>query len=367
MAIIHMREIEQDIKFMRRALQLAKKGAGLVSPNPMVGAVIVKNNLVIGEGYHQKYGEAHAEVHAIESAGEDASGSTLYCTLEPCCHTNKKTPPCVPRIILAGIKRVVIAAHDPNPLVNGKGVELLKKAGIRVTSGILEQDNNELNRFFIKFIRTGLPYVTIKIAQTLDGKIARKAGEQSLITNQKSQQMVHRWRSVYDAVLVGANTVRIDDPELTVRYVRGRNPKRIVLSDSLQFAPAPKLFAAGIRQNTIILTTKRMSSAKQIKSGNVSVPVYEISPAGNRVKNILYAIAGLDITSVLVEGGQRIFEQFLNSALADEVQVFISAKMFGSGVHVISKGTDAMFNDFFLQRITRLDSDILLSFRRKIN
>ena len=361
-----MYEIKSDKTYMRRALQLARKGSGHVSPNPMVGAVIVKNGEIIGEGYHQKFGQAHAEVNAIESANKSVQGAILYCTLEPCCHMDKKTPPCAQRIVKEGIARIVIASQDPNPKVSGMGVTLMKKAGIAVTAGILNEENRELNRFFFKYMMTGLPYVTVKIAQTLDGKIALIKNEQTWITNQKSQKLVHRWRARYDAVLVGANTIRIDDPELTVRKIRGRNPKRIILSGSLNLEKSAKVFTGKYAANTTILTTVSDKTHIYNKWSRSGVNIFQIAASGNVINSIVRKLAALEITSVLVEGGQQVFSQFIASGLTDEIQIFIAPKMFGRGITAFVNGSDLILEEYYLYKTTRLDSDILLTFRRKI-
>ncbi len=360
-----MYKIKSDETYMRRALQLASKGSGQVSPNPMVGAVIVKNGEIIGEGYHQKFGRVHAEVNAIESTNEPVRGATLYCTLEPCCHIDKKTPPCAQRIVKEGIVRVVIAGQDPNPKVNGMGIALMKKAGIAVTSGIMNEENRELNRFFFKYMITGLPYITVKIAQTLDGKIALIKNEQTWITNQKSQKLVHRWRDRYDAVLVGANTIRIDDPELTVRKIRGRNPKRIILSGSLTFEKPAKVFTDKYASNTTILTTVSDKTQIYNKWSSSGVNIFQIAASGNVINSIVRKLGDLEIASVLVEGGRQVFSQFIASGLTDEIQIFIAPKVFGRGITAFVNGSDLILEKYYLYKTTRLDSDILLTFRKK--
>ena len=218
--------MEENAKYIKRCFTLAEKGSGFVSPNPMVGAVIVKNDNVIGEGVHQKYGEAHAEVNAINSAKEDVGGATLYCNLEPCVHEKKQTPPCVPLIIDKKIKKVIISNLDPNPEVSGKGVEELKKAGVEVETGILEEEGTELNKFYFKFVNQKQTYITLKLAQSLDGKISLNKKEQTWFTGEESRKFVHQLRSQYDAVLVGAKTIKADknDPAGTVQQRLQRSP-----------------------------------------------------------------------------------------------------------------------------------------------
>ena len=227
--------------FMRKVLELARKGRATTSPNPMVGALIVKNGKIIAEDYHRRSGAPHAEALAIEKAGEKAQGSTLYVSLEPCCHTDKRTPPCTKTIIKAGIKKVVISMKDPNPKVSGKGIQELEQAGIKVISGILEDKARRLNEAYIKYITTKKPFVMLKIAMTLDGRIATPEGQSKWITGEKARGMVHKLRSSVDAVMTAIGTVKADDPELTVRLGRSgskgqgpRNPIRIVIDPELE-------------------------------------------------------------------------------------------------------------------------------------
>ena len=219
-------------KYMHMTLELAKKGAGLVSPNPLVGAIIVKDNEVIAQGYHKKVGLAHAEVDALNNATAPVDGATLFCNLEPCCHTNKRTPPCAPQIIEAGIKKVIIANLDPNPEVAGKGVKLLQDHGIEVVTGILEKEGQQLNEIFFTHITKGKAFVELKMAQTLDGKMASMSGDSKWITSEESRKLVHQHRLNYDAIVVGANTARFDDPSLTVRLDKVWPKKRLILSKS---------------------------------------------------------------------------------------------------------------------------------------
>lgn len=230
-----------DESYIQLAIEIAKKGTGSVSPNPLVGCVIIKDNKIIGAGYHQKFGEEHAEINAINSSAESVEGSTLYVNLEPCSH-HGKTPPCVDRIIKEKIKRVVIGTLDVNPLVSGNGVKALKKAGVDVKVGVLENECIELNKFFFKYITSKLPYVTLKAAQTLDGMIADKNKNSEWISSKESIKYVHWLRASYDAVLFGSDTAKIDNPKLTVRMVEGRNPYRVVLDSKLSLKTDLYLF-----------------------------------------------------------------------------------------------------------------------------
>ena len=230
-----------DESYIQLAIEIAKKGAGSVSPNPLVGCVIIKDNKIIGAGYHQKFGEEHAEINAINSSAESVEGSTLYVNLEPCRHHGKTTP-CVDRIIKEKIKRVVIGTLDVNPLVSGNGVKALKKAGVDVKVGVLEKECFELNKFFFKYITSKLPYVTLKASQTLDGMIADKNKNSEWISSKESIKYVHWLRASYDAVLFGSDTAKIDNPKLTVRMVEGRNPYRVVLDSNLNLKTDLYLF-----------------------------------------------------------------------------------------------------------------------------
>jgi len=247
-----------DRGFMERALALAARGRGMVSPNPMVGAVVVNGGAVVGEGWHRKAGGPHAEVFAFREAGERAKGATLYVTLEPCCH-HGKTPPCTDLVIGSGIARVVTAMRDDNPLVCGKGCAQLAAAGIAVEVGLMEKEARRLNESFLTFIRTGRPFVTVKLASTLDGFIADSAGKSAWITGPEARKLVHRWRAWSDAVLVGAGTVLADDPRLTVRDAEGSDPLRVVVDSHLRTPPGAKVVGDG---TVIIAATDEADEGK---------------------------------------------------------------------------------------------------------
>jgi diaminohydroxyphosphoribosylaminopyrimidine deaminase/5-amino-6-(5-phosphoribosylamino)uracil reductase len=353
---------------MKRALRLAKKGAGHVSPNPLVGAVIVKNGRIIGEGYHQKYGEAHAEINAIHSSKQSVKNATLYCTLEPCCHTDKQTPPCVNRIITEGIKRVVVASTDPNPKVSGKGFELLKKVGIEVMHGLLAEENEELNKFYFNSVLQKLPYVTLKIAQSLDGYISHKKNKQIWLTGDKTKQVVHHWRSTHDAVLIGLNTLRVDNPQLTVRYGLKRSPVRIVLCESTNVNPHLLIFKQEPKENTWIITTKenqRKLSKKLAKTGCQVVGLKAKSNNQLKIQTVLKYLAKMKITSVLVEGGQQIFSQFIDTRLWNELNVIIAPKILGGGVKGIEIETHKKLSPMQLNKTKKMGEDILLTYMKK--
>lgn len=323
-----------DETYIKRCFELAVKGEGYVSPNPLVGAVIVKEDKIISEGWHEKYGMPHAEALAIRNAKEDLTGSTLYCNLEPCCHTNKQTPPCVPLIIKSGIKRVVISNIDPNPAVDGKGLEKLKSAGITVEYGIKEEDGKYLNRFFFKFIKKHIPYVTLKVAQSYDGRIAAKEGERTQISGEQSRLFVHKQRAKFDAVLVGARTVNIDDPLLNVRFIEGRNPIKIILDGNLNVNLNARIFSKE-KEKTWIITSYLSDREKKnylMKSG---IKLFELSSDKDGridLKLILKKLAGEKIVSLFVEGGREIFTQFYNEKLFDEIIILKSPILLPDGV-----------------------------------
>jgi diaminohydroxyphosphoribosylaminopyrimidine deaminase/5-amino-6-(5-phosphoribosylamino)uracil reductase len=320
---------------MMECLHLAQKGAGYVSPNPMVGAVLVKNGRVIGRGYHKQFGGRHAEVNAIRSAKTSVAGSTLYVNLEPC-NFHGKTPPCTDLIIASRIKKVVIGTLDQNPRVRGKGVSQLRNHGIEVITGVLEDDCKKLNEKFIKYIRTQIPFITLKIAQSLDGKIADITGTSQWITNEKSRTVVHKLRSQYDAVLVGAGTVIKDNPELTVRHVKGRNPLRVIIDSHFSTNINAKVFSR--KSKTIIFTSKKQFRKHRRKRNSFEKKGIEIIPMDDskngayNLNRVLSILGSKGVASVLVEGGATIFSLFLEQKLTDKVLFFVAPKIYGDGL-----------------------------------
>jgi diaminohydroxyphosphoribosylaminopyrimidine deaminase / 5-amino-6-(5-phosphoribosylamino)uracil reductase len=330
-----------DESYIQLTLEIAKKGEGKVSPNPLVGCVIIKDNRIIGAGYHQKFGEEHAEINAINSATESLEGSTLYVNLEPCSHQGK-TPPCVDRIIEERIKRVVIGTLDVNPLVIGNGVKKLKKAGVDVKVGVLEKECLELNKFFFKNITQKIPYVTLKAAQTLDGMIADKNHYSEWISSESSRKYGHTLRSKYDAVLIGSHTAKIDDPKLTVRMVEGRNPYRIVLDSGLKLNPELKLFRLNEDSKTILVTTieNQSKNNKIAKFDGTGVEIIFVKKNKSGRVNLLSLLKKLSkkgISSVLVEGGGKTFSSFIEQDLFDDIFLFISPKILGDGIKTFSE------------------------------
>lgn len=328
-----------DESYIQLTLELAKRGIGKVSPNPLVGCVITKNNKIIGAGFHTKYGDDHAEINAINSAQETLEGSTLYVNLEPCTHYGN-TPPCVDRIIKEKIKRVVIGTLDVNPLVNGKSIKKLKDAGVQVKAGLLEKECIELNNFFFKFISKKLPYVTLKAAVTLDGKIADVNSNSEWISSSESRKYVHSLRNKYDAVLIGANTALIDNPQLTVRHIDGRNPWRIILDPKLSLPLNLKLFQKNFDKRTVLVISENGLKKKRKLSEleKLGVKIITVKKQVNNktdLKFLLKELSKRNITSVLVEGGSKVFTSFLKQKLFDDLLVFISPKLIGDGVPVI--------------------------------
>jgi len=328
-----------DEYFMRKALRLARRGLGKTSPNPMVGALIVRNGEIIGQGYHRRFGGNHAEIDAIQDAGGEIGGATLYVTLEPCCHHQKKTPPCLDALLRGNIGRVVIGTVDPNPLVNGRSIEILNQRGIETKVGVLEEECRELNEVYTKYMQTGLPLVTLKFAQTLDGRIASSTGDSQWIGSESSRMLAHRLRSLHDAILVGVGTVLTDDPLLTVRLVRGRNPIRIVADSGLRIPLRARVLRAQDVAPTIIATTLQADEAKlsSLKEMGVEVLTVDEDETGAiDLKGLLKILGNKGISSVLVEGGAGIITSMLHQRLVDKVMIFIAPKIMGKGIEAVA-------------------------------
>ena len=358
-----------DESYIKLAIEIAKKGDGKVSPNPMVGCIIVKNDRIIGAGFHEKFGLNHAEVNAIEKAGKNAEGATLYTNLEPCSHFGK-TPPCVELIISSKIKKVVIGTLDMNPQISGKGVKKLKAAGIETKVGFLENECIELNKFFFKYITKKLPYVTLKAAQTIDGKIADKAGESSWISSVPSRKYVHSLRARYDAVLVGAGTVEKDDPKLTVRLAEGRNPKRIILDPGLDLNLNHKIFSRNSDKNLIVIASKKSIGKKRrinkLNSLGVTL-LFAKEEKDDRInlKNALKELYKIGIASVLVEGGSQVFTSFIKGNLFDDMITFISPKILGCGIPIVNNiGIKQLQKSLKLKinNVEKIGDDVLVEF-----
>ncbi len=357
-----------DEFYMSRALRLAKLGELWVSPNPMVGAVIVRNGRIIGEGCHRRFGGAHAEIEAIVNAKEAVSGATIYVTLEPCCHFGK-TPPCVEKLIEVKPARVVIGVSDPNPLVAGRGIDVLRRAGIETTVGVLEEACRNLNERFFKFITTGIPFVTLKFAQTLDGRIATATGHSRWISSPPSRIFAHRLRSMHDAVLAGSGTIIKDDPELTVRHVKGRNPLRIVVDSRLKLPLEAKVLKKQEKAKTIVVAAGRADPEKARLLQEKGVETLVIGKdAGEHVdlKKLFIEIGKRQISSILVEGGAAIITSMLQEKLADRLVIVLAPKILGRGTDAVAdlgiKHMDEAIN-FKFRKVYRKGGDIILDAR----
>ena len=318
-----------DEKWMKRALRLAEKGRGRTSPNPMVGAVLVKEGKVIGEGYHAKAGEDHAEIIALRQSGENTRGATLYLNLEPCTHYGK-TPPCAPMVIQSGVKRVVIGMEDPNPLVKKEGVESLRRAGLEVEVGIQEKECQRLNEAFCKYILKKEPFIILKVASTLDGKIATRNGDSKWISGEASRRFVHQLRDQVDGVIVGIGTILKDDPMLTTRVRGGRDPYRIILDSRLRIPEEAKVTEIS-PSKTIIATTEVAPKDKIERLENKKVRVLVLDSKEGRVnlKTCLSQLGEMEMMSLLVEGGSKINGAFLDENLIDKLILFLSPKIIG--------------------------------------
>jgi len=321
---------------MKRALSLARRGRAWVAPNPMVGAVVAKNDQIIGEGWHKRFGSPHAEVIAIQAADNRVKGADLYVNLEPCSHFGK-TPPCADFIVESGIKRVVASIIDPNPLVNGRGFERMKEAGIEVEVGLSADKARELNQPYLKKAETGMTWVTLKIAQTIDGRIASVTGHSRWITSKAGRRYVHMMRATHDAVLVGAGTVRADDPMLDVRHVKGRNPIRIALDTNFSIPDDCKLLNTPDTGPTIVFGSPDDGKLP----GWAEYPNVEavIVPKNNDglidLREVLEEISRKKISSLMVEGGSKIWTAFLEEGIVDKVEMVIAPVILGHGINAI--------------------------------
>lgn len=366
---------ENDTVWMQRALSLAKKGKGYVSPNPMVGCVIISSSgEIIGEGYHERYGQAHAEVNAVHAVENESllDGATLYVTLEPCSH-HGNTPPCAEMLADLPLDRVVVAMEDPSEKVNGKGIKILQNSGIEVETGVLADDAKVLNEAWIHGVEFSRPFITLKIAQTADGYIAAPNGDSKWISSKHSREMVHRWRSEQDAVMVGRNTAREDNPSLTVRLVEGRQPRRIVIDGPLELPRNLNLFSDQFEEKTTIITHNKKKAdevgdpmLKMLQSNYFRGNYITVSEMNGHVnlKEAARKLYESGITSLFVEGGQQLSSALLRTGLVDRLQLFISPKILGGGTKsVVNMGKNRMedivpFREF---EWTRVGPDMLLT------
>ena len=356
-----------DRKYMSIALRLAMHAEGMTSPNPLVGSLIVKEGSIIGKGYHKRAGLPHAEIEAIKDAeakGQSVREATLFVTLEPCCHDNKKNPPCVASIIEKGFSRVVVGTLDPNPQVNGRGLERLKENRIEVTSGVLEDKCREINESFFKYIRTGLPFVTLKLTATLDGKIATRTGSSKWIGTEMQRSYAHKLRRKADAIAVGVETVIQDDPQLTVRYSKERvqQPVPVVLDSNLRIPQKARLLK--LHKSPIIATTPKADAQriKELKDKGARVFVIDSDvrePQSNDdrgrvdIAKLINKLGGLEITNLLIEGGAQVAASALRAGVVDKVVFFYAPKILGGdGISMIGGLGISELNDaVFLKQI----------------
>jgi|Deesub1362A_J573_1020465.scaffolds.fasta_scaffold06467_4 diaminohydroxyphosphoribosylaminopyrimidine deaminase/5-amino-6-(5-phosphoribosylamino)uracil reductase len=354
-----------DLRFMKRALALAVRARGRTSPNPMVGAVVVKGGRIIAEGYHRRAGTPHAEAIAVEEAGRRARGSTLYVNLEPCCHTKKRTPPCTGVIIGAGIKRVVVAMVDPNPMVSGRGILELRKAGIDVDVGIMEDRARRLNEAYVKYITTKRPFVILKLAQSMDGRIATSRGESKWITGEKARQMVHRLRNEVDAVMVGIGTILKDNPSLDCRIKGGRNPYRVILDTRLSIPPDSRVLKHGDGKTIVVTTRGTQKRIREIKATGSRVMIVRGKGGGVDIGALMDELGRMGIMSVMIEGGSSVGASALSEGVVDKVMFFIAPIIIG-GVDAIPSigGRSPLSLKDAIQirqmRLRRVGGDILL-------
>lgn len=361
-------------KYMRRAIELAKKGIGAVNPNPLVGAVIVKNDRIIGEGYHARYGELHAERHAFANLTEEASGASMYVTLEPCCHTGKQ-PPCVEAIVEHGIKHVYVGSDDPNEKVSGKGYEYLRKHGIKVTTHVLKDECDDINRPFFHYITTKTPYVVMKYAMTMDGKIAAYTGDSKWITNEVSRYMVQESRNQYVGIMVGIGTVLADDPMLTCRIEGGRNPIRIICDTKLRIPMDSNIVKTAKEVPTIVATANihQNENPEKIKElENAGIIVMQVGLLGEtlNLKELMINLGQRNIDSILLEGGGTLNYSALVQDIVSEVHMYVAPKMLGGKTAltpVEGQGVDSpnLAKLFDLKSVDKVFDDILVKYLSK--
>lgn len=358
-----------DFDYMRRAIELAKQGVGYVNPNPMVGAVIVKNGRIIGEGYHKRCGELHAERNALANLTEDAEGATIYVTLEPCCHYGK-TPPCTEAIIENKIAKVVIGSNDPNPLVAGKGAALLRSHGIEVVEEFLKDECDKLNPVFFHYITSKLPYVCLKYAMTIDGKIACVSGKSKWITGEAARERVQHMRHSYMAIMAGIGTVLKDDPMLNVRIEGLKSPVRVIVDSKLSIPLDSNIVKTAREYKTIVACAVKSDKENALKEAGVSVVSFAGSDARVDLRALLKYLGSEGIDSVFVEGGGTLNESLVREGLVDRIEAFIAPKIFGgagalspvAGIGVLTPAEAAMF---IIEATEMIGEDLLISLVKK--
>ena len=381
LGIFFMSYKKQDIEYMQRAIELARRGAGFVNPNPMVGCVVVKNDTIITEGYHEYYGGFHAERNALTNCTSDCKDATLYVTLEPCCHYGK-TPPCTEIIIEKGIKKVVVGLLDPNPLVSGKGISILQNAGIEVVTGVEENKIKDLNKVFLKYIKTKRPYVLLKTAMTLDGKIASYTGDSRWITNEKSRKLVHKLRSEMMGIVVGIGTVKSDNPMLNCRLecqqstdngqqLNIHQPIRIIVDTKASISLESNIVKTANEYRTILAVGQQTTDNRQqtkineLKSLNVDILYCEEKDGHVDIDDLMTKLGRKGIDSLLLEGGSCLNAAFLQAGCVDEVYAFIAPKIIG-GEHSKSpiggQGIELMKDAITFDKveIEQIENDILI-------
>ena len=351
--------------YMNLAYKLALKGKGKTSPNPMVGALVVKNGRIVGKGFHERVGLAHAEVVALNEAGKNTQGGTLYVTLEPCTHFGR-TPPCADMIIKKGIKRVIIGMIDPNPLNNGKGIAVLKNHKVRVEVGFVEDKLKKINEPFMKYITKRTPFVTVKIAQSLDGKIATRTGDSKWITSDKSRAHAHRLRAPFDAIMVGVNTILRDNPKLDAWFSK-KSPIKIVIDSQLSTPADANIFFKGSQVIIVTLPTKPGQETENRKILSQKAKILEVKEKSGQInlKDMMKKLASLEIANILVEGGGTLVGSLFDEKLVDKIMFFISPKIIGGKdaiSSVMGQGITRVENAFKLKevKLRRIGEDYLV-------
>ncbi len=352
---------------MQRALDEARKGLGRTSPNPPVGAVVVRDGEIVAVGHHERAGGRHAEVVALERAGEKARGADLYVTLEPCNHVGR-TGPCAPAVIEAGIARVFVGSPDPNPIVSGRGIRRMRRAGLAVEVGLLRDECDTLIEAWAQFITSGRPFVTLKVASTLDGRIATRTGDSQWITGERARGLVHALRDEVDAVIVGAGTVAADDPRLTARVPGGRDPLRVVLSSRLEVSPRARLFHGASVAKTLVACVSPAPEAEAAALRAAGAEIVECRGVNGRIDlgDLLARLATLGIVHVLVEGGARIFGAFLAAGFCDRLLLHYGPKVFGGGPAWTDEPAVARVADapgFRFVQVSELGGDLVVEAR----
>ena len=369
-------DLMTDRDYMQRAIELARRGEGWVNPNPLVGAVIVKDGRVIAEGWHHKYGELHAERDALRALKEPAEGSTIYVTLEPCCHYGKQ-PPCTLAIMEHGIRRVVIGSRDPNPLVAGKGVRMLREHGITVVEDFMREECDALNPVFFHYITTGRPYVKMKYAMTADGKIATKTGASKWITSEEARELVHDWRNACRGIMAGIGTVLADDPLLNCRKPGGRDPVRIICDSRLRIPEDSQICRTAQKYETIVACAlsedadrrpeEMRAKAERLRQQGVEVWSVTAQDGSVDLKELVKRLGKRGIDSILLEGGGTLNESALRAGIVQEVNAFVAPKIFGGKARSPVEGTGVEVPQEALQmemkQVRQVGKDLLITYR----